>query len=126
MKLLEVTLTVTQIETLRHLPGTWIVDDYRRLLQTLEVDDLDSYCDTDLEEVAVMALQDLDHRDAVKAILTSLYEGQFSSGQIQNLTEELKEDSAWDEYSDLADHEALYVCLDLLSLAFPEEVLQTF
>ncbi len=121
MKLTNVTFTFEVIESIRHLPGTLEPSDFRRLLAALEVDDIDAYSDDEVSEVAFMALQDLGHEESLSCILSTFYKDQFTPGQIQNLTEELKEDAAWDEYSDLADHRALYVCIDLLNSAFPKE-----
>jgi hypothetical protein len=112
-------MTVATVEEIRRLPGTWDSSDYRRLLEALEVEDLDEYSNEDLESVALMALQDAGPDDAANIVLSSSTEGQFSSGQIRNLCEELKEDRAWEEYADLARQELLYVCVDLLHAAFP-------
>lgn len=121
MKIKSVSFTFNQIEKLRRLPGTWEPTDYRKLLEYLEAEDIESYSDTDLEEIAVMSLQDIGHRESVNAIFSSICPGQFTDGQIQNLVEELKEDCAWDEYSDLTDHRSIYICIDLLNLAFPSD-----
>lgn len=119
MKLKGVLFTFETIEQMRQLPGTWSTSDFRSLLSAIEVDDASEYADNELVDVAVMALQDLSEREALEAILETLFPGQFTAGQTQNLTEELKEESPWDDYPDIADHRALYIALDLMSSVFP-------
>ena len=121
MKLKSVLFKFPVVERIRRLPGSWQSSDFRRILSLLEVDGIDSYSEADLEEVAVMALQDLGVRDAAEFVLTHFTGDHFSAGQIQNLCDELKERCSWDEYADLVDHRAIYVAVDLLHTVFPNE-----
>jgi hypothetical protein len=121
MKSVSTTFHYPLVRRTRHLPGALQITDYRRLLQALEVESQESYADEEVPDIMAMALQDIGHRESVDIILSTLFEGQFTPGQAQNLTEELKEDNAWDEYSDLIDHRSLYVCIDLLNSAFPND-----
>ncbi len=120
MRINKFTLEVQNKVKVRQLPGTLGSADLRRLLRDLDTPEAE-YSDTDLPDVVAMSLQDIGEQASVSAILNCFYPGQFTPGQIQNLTEELKEPTAWDEYSDLVDHQALYVCIDLLNTAFPKE-----
>lgn len=114
-----VTFKFDQVEEVRRLPGCWLPADFRRLLETLDVDDFESYSEADLEEVALMALQDVGIDEATSVILSNFTEDRFSKGQIRNLCNELREDRCWEEYADLAHQKALYTSVDVLSLAFP-------
>ena len=121
MKIKSALFKFDEVKAIRRLPGSWPSADYRRVLEVLDIDDSASYADEDLEDMAVMALQDLDAEEAMHAILTNFTEGRFTKGQVQNLCDELKEDRAWEEYPDLAHQKALYLCVDLLNAAFPYE-----
>jgi hypothetical protein len=114
-----VAITFIAVEEIRRLPKTWLSGDFRRILEVLDVDEYESYSETDLEEVALMALQDCGVDEATEIILSHFTENRFTKGQIRNLCNELKEDRCWEEYADLAHQKALYVCVDLLSAAFP-------
>lgn len=120
MKKNKFSLSVLAKQKVRPLPGTLNSKSLRTLLKSLEVGD-EEYADSELLDVVAMSLEDVGEQSAVAAILESLYPLQFTPGQIQNLTEELKEEAAWEEYADLNDHEALYVCVDLLNNSFPKE-----
>ncbi len=121
MKLNSVLLTFDAVDEIRRLPETWEATDYRRLLELLDIDDVDSYSDSDIVEVTLMALQDHEAEEAMEIVLTNFSDNHFSPGQIQNLREELKEECAWEEYPIIDHQQALYVCVDLLSMAFPND-----
>lgn len=111
--------TFHSVDEFRRLPGTWMPSDYRRLLEALDVEGFEGDSDGDLEDVVLMALQDLDVDEAALTILTHFSEGRFSPGQIKNLCHEIQEDRPWEEYPNIAHQKVLYVCVDLLSAAFP-------
>ncbi len=119
IKLNSIHVNVVAADEIRRLPDTWTVADYRRLLDLLDIDDAETYSDADVEEMALMALQDRDAEESMQIVLTHYTDGLFSLGQIKNLCEELKEESAWEEYPEIDHQRALYVCVDLLNMAFP-------
>lgn len=114
-------MTLHAVEEIRRLPGTWQSSDHRRLLSLLEVDDLESYEEADLESVSVMALQDAGLDQAPTLILSNFTDGRLNPGQVRNLRHELEEERFWEEYADLTLQRELYLCVDLLSLAFPRD-----
>lgn len=111
--------TLDSVEEFRRLPGTWQPSDYRRVLEVLEVEGFEGYSDGDLEDVVLMALQDLDVDEAALVVLSNFAEGRFSAGQVRNLCHEIQEDRPWEEYPNISHQKVLYVCVDLLSAAFP-------
>ncbi|MDA1044971.1 MAG: hypothetical protein O3C57_07090 [Verrucomicrobia bacterium] len=113
------TLSVNRVAEIRRLPDTWPVSELRRLLDMLDIDDANSIPDADVEGMAIMALQDQDAVEAMRIVLVNFSDNRFNRGQIQNLREELKESGAWEDYPEIKHQRALYVCVDLLSLAFP-------
>ena len=124
MKSVSVKLIFEKIETVAHIPGTWPVTDYRKLLELLDIDDIDSIADGDVEEMALMALQDLEAEEAMRVVLTNFAGDQFTRGQVQNLCEELKEPCAWEEYAEIDHQRNLYVCVEILHRAFPHDYLE--
>jgi hypothetical protein len=85
------------VAAIRRLPGSWQPADYRQVLKVLGMDDLASCADGDLEDMVLMALQDLEPEEAMRSILANFTEGRFNKGQVQNLCDELKEGHAWEE-----------------------------
>ena len=114
-----ISLRLNSVEEIRRLPGSWQPSDCRRVLEVLDIDDFESDSDDDLESMALMALQDHDPDEAMRTILSNFTGDRFTRGQIQNLCSALKEDRAWEEYPVLTLQETLYICVDLLSAAFP-------
>ena len=121
MKTRPVLFKFDAVTTIRRLPGSWQPADYRQVLKVLDMDDIASCADVDLEDMVLMALQDLEPEEAMRSILANFTGGRFNKGQVQNLCDELKEDHAWEEYPNLAHQKALYLCVDLLNAAFPYE-----
>ena len=113
------TFTFNEVEEIRRIPETWLTSDFRRILEVLDVSEVESYAAADLEEVAMMALQDCGVDEATQVVLSNFTEDRFTKGQIRNLCNELREDRCWEEYADLDHQKALYVCVDLLNAAFP-------
>lgn len=115
------TLHYTKLSEIRRLPRTWPVAALRTLLEILDIDDAQSVPDTEVEDMAIMALQDHEAEEAMQIVLTHFTDNRFTRGQIQHLREELKESCAWEEYPEIRHQRALYICVDLLNLAFPDE-----
>ena len=57
------------------MPGTWTDDDYRSLLQQLEIDDIDEIAPADL-----LDFMDLLYKDGVGIINSALFHGGFLTG----------------------------------------------
>ncbi len=112
---------VVAVEDIRRLPGSWEPDACRSVLRLLEIDGADSYADADAVDMAVMALQDLEPEEAMQIVLSNFSDGHFTRGQIQNLCEELKEERSWEEYAVIEHQRSLFVCIDLLNMAFPRD-----
>ena len=114
-------VSVVAVEDIRRLPGTWEPAACRTLLGVLELDDAENTSDADALDMALMALQDLKPEQAMQVVLSNFSDGQFTRGQIQNLCEESKEESAWEEYAENDHQRSLFVCIDLLNMAFPHD-----
>ncbi|MDA3872502.1 MAG: hypothetical protein PF795_00885 [Kiritimatiellae bacterium] len=119
MKLTSVQIRIFEIEQSRRLPGSWNLAAFRHLLEVLEFEGAESLSDSEVEDMALMALQDLEAEEAMSLVITNFTDNLFTKGQIQNLCEEMKETAAWEEYSEIDHQRALYVCVDLLHDAFP-------
>ncbi len=55
--------------------GGWQPADYRQVLKVLDMDDVANYADGDLEDMVLMALQDLEAEEAMRSILANCSEG---------------------------------------------------
>ncbi len=116
----DVKVSIIKVGKIRRIPESLNAATFHKINKILEVEDGESYTDEEAKEIAVMALQDCEPQQAVEVVLACIAEGDFTKGQAQNLTEELKEDEPWDEYADMEDHYTIYRAVDLLYEAFPD------
>ncbi len=66
-------------------------DDYRQLLTRLEVDGIEDVSGSDLLEMTLMALQDMETDDAADAVLAHKLGSRVSTGARRNIVEDLLE-----------------------------------
>ncbi len=112
-------VTVERFKRLYVLPAGWTPEGYRGLLTRLEFDAVDALAEDELSAYASMALQDLEPEEAAQAVLAQLLAGKLTTGQIRNLSEEMKDQRQWEEYADMSCHEAIFNAQVLLHEAFP-------
>lgn len=111
---------VVELKKAYDLPNSWRDDDYRALLQRLEIEDVDELSSADLLDILLMALQDLGPEDAADAVLAHRLEDRITAGSRRNIVEDLLEGQrSWEEFADIALHAAIFTAAVLLYRAFP-------
>lgn len=115
------TVTVTGLETVRDMPDTWSEAEYHALLDALEVDGTADLGGSDLEEMLLMALQDLDAEDAADAVLAVKIGDALTRGARQNIVQDfMDEQRPWEEAADIALHARIFEAAVLLQKALPK------
>ena len=113
-------VSVTGLQKIHDMPGTWSDADYRALLRDLEVDDVDDLAGGDLFEILLMALQDLGEEQAGERVLACKLKNSVSRGVRQNIVQDLLEGSReWEEAADIFLHRDIFAACVLLYAAFP-------
>ena len=113
-------VAVSSVNEIHDMPGTWSDDDYRQLLTRLEVDGVEDVSGSDLLEMALMALQDMETDAAADAVLAHKLGGRISSGARRNIVEDLLEDQRpWEEAADISLHAQIFAAAVLLHKALP-------
>ena len=111
---------VLKLEKAYDLPGSWRDDDYRALLQRLEIDDVDELSGGDLVDILLMALQDLGPEEAADSVLAYKLKNSITPGSRRNVIEDLLEGQRpWEEFADIALHALIFTASELLYRAFP-------
>ena len=111
---------VSSVKVIHDMPGTWFDDDYRNLLAKLEVDDVGDESGSDLFEMTLMALQDMEPEDAADVILAYKLADSISAGARHNIVQDLLEDQRpWEEAADIKLHARIFAAAVLLHKAFP-------
>ncbi len=115
------TVTVTGLEKVRDMPETWSEAEYHTLLDALEVDGTTDLGGSDLEEMLLMALQDLDPEDAADAVLAVKIGDALTRGARQNIVQDfLDEQRPWEEAADISLHARIFEAAVLLQKALPK------
>jgi len=112
-------VSILALHEVHTLPGIWPPDELRELLVRAEFDDAGEIAESDLLEMAIMALQDLGNQQAGELVLDVIFGDAMRPGVRQNLVDDLQEDSPWDDFANVAQQRGLFVAVVLLHRAFP-------
>lgn len=114
-------ISVTGLEKVSDMPGTWNDRDLQELLRQLEVEDIEEISGDDLRDIALMALQDLEPKEAADAVLAYKLQSSTKPGIRQNIVQDLLEDQRpWEEAADIKLHARIFASAVLLQQAFPK------
>lgn len=114
-------ISVTGLDKVFDMPGTWTDRDYHQLAGRLEVEDIDEISGADLLEMVLMALQDLEPREAADAVLAYKLQTSAKPGVRQNIVQDLIEGQRpWEEAADIKLHAPIFAAAVLLQKAFPK------
>lgn len=112
---------VSDVKKLHDMPGSWTDDECRALLAQLEVDGVENMSGSDLLDMVLMALQDMEPDDAADAVLAYKLGNSISAGARQNIVQDLLGDERpWEEASDITLHSRIFAAAVLLYKAIPE------
>lgn len=112
-------VSILSAEEVHSLPGIWPAEALRQLLVKAEIDDAKSIVESDLLEMALMALQDLGNQAAGELVLEIIFGDAMRSGVRQNLVDDLQETSPWDDFATVEQQRGLFIAVVLLHQAFP-------
>jgi hypothetical protein len=100
------------------IPNAWSNEEYLQLMAIMGLnDDLEGMEATELREMCMMSLNDLEPNEAAKIVLTHLF-SELPEGKIDQLSNDMMGDRMWEEYSDCLLHEGFFSAYSLLREAF--------
>ncbi len=111
---------LTELKEVHEIPHVWTEEEFRKLLQHVEYDDVDEIPVDELKDMACLALTDFEVEEAAVKVLECRLGDKLKKGQQQNMAIELQEDRIWEEYADLSLHEELFHVSCMLYWAFPK------
>ena len=111
-------VNVIDITTIKEIDGFWTNEDYIALLDRLDFPDADKVAAEELQEMLFMAITDYKPEEAAEIVLTYKFSDKLNSGQINNLSHEMIEDSVTEEFADISLHYPLFNINRLLYKAF--------
>jgi len=113
------TVNIDKFQVLSEIEGSWTHEDYRKLLNNMDFDDVAKLGDDDIHEMCLMSLQDLEPQKAVETILQYKLGDDLNQGQIQQAAHDMQNEKIWEEYSDIGLHEKMFYAATLAKDAFP-------
>ncbi|WP_163340955.1 hypothetical protein [Desulfopila sp. IMCC35008] len=107
-------LRISEIE------NAWIADDYKALLSMMDIheDELGGMSESELKEMCLMSLNDFEHHESAKFLLTHIFKDEITEGKIDQLSHQMIENKLWEEHADSAYHFSLFNAYGLLRKAY--------
>lgn len=105
-------------KTLQELPKAWDPKQYIDLLEIMDYGNTSDISAEDLKEMCTLLLIENEPEEAAKILLTYCFRDKLTSGQIENLSNEMIAEKMWEEYADLSLHEQFFNISQLLYQAY--------
>ena len=102
------------------IKNAWMADDYKALLSMMDIaeKELGGMSESDLEEMCLMSLNDFEHHESAKFLLTYIFKDEITEGKIDQLSHQMIENKLWEEHADSAYHWSLFNAYGLLRKAY--------
>lgn len=114
--------------TITELPNAWSSKHYNDLLEIMDYGNVNEIPSEELKETCLILLSENEPEDAAVIILKYIFNERLNDGQIDNLSNEMRDEKIWEEYADLSLHEEFFNATQLLyetyngKFPFPEAV----
>jgi len=112
------TVEILNFETILSLPNSWDNNKYKDLLEVMEYGDISEISNAELKDMCYMSIADNEPEEAAKLILGYVFKDRLNSGQIDNLSNEMREEKMWEEYAEIGYHEDFFNTGQILYDAF--------
>lgn len=112
------TVQILNFETILSLPGYWNSVKYKELLEVMDYGDISEIPEAELKEMCYMSIADYEPEEAAKLVLGYVFNDRLNSGQIDNLSNEMREEKMWEEYAEIGYHEDFFNTGQILYDAF--------
>ncbi len=115
---LKFTVQIDSFKKINKIPNAWSNDDYKALMASMDLEDgLAEMDSSELREMCMMSLNDLEPHEAANVVLTRLFPDE-SPGKIDQISHDMPDDRLWEEFSNCLYHERLFSAYALLREAF--------
>lgn len=112
------TVQIDSFTKINKIPNVWSNQDYLALMAMMDLEEgLEEMNSTELREMCMMSLNDLEPHEAAKVVLSHVFPKE-SVGKIEQLSHDMADDRLWEEYSNCLYHEGFFSAYALLREAF--------
>ncbi len=109
---------ISNFQTILTLPNYWTNQKYKDLLGVMEYGDISEIPDAELKDMCYMDIADNEPEESARLILGYVFSDRLNSGQIDNLSNEMREEKMWEEYAEIGYHEDFFNTGQILYDAF--------
>jgi len=116
----EFNVEILTLKKISEIENAWMADDYKALLSMMDIaeDELGGMGKSELKEMCLMSLNDFDHHESAKFLLTYIFKDEITEGKIDQLSHQMVEAKLWEEHADPAYHTSLFNAYGLLREAY--------
>jgi len=116
----EFNVEIVSFLNISEIENAWMADDYIALLSMMDIaeDELGGMDESELKEMCLMSLNDFEHHESAKFLLTYIFKDEITDGKIDQLSHQMVENNLWEEHSDPAYHWSLFNAYGLLRKAY--------
>ena len=109
---------ILNFDTILALPNSWNANKYKELLEVMDYGDISEIPESELKEMCYMSIADNEPEEAARVILGYVFKDRLNEGQIDNLSNEMREEKMWEEYAEIGYHEDFFNTGQILYDAF--------
>jgi hypothetical protein len=116
----EFNVEISTLVKISEIENAWTADDYKALLSMMDIveDDLGGMSQSDLKEMCLMSLNDFEHHESAKFLLTHIFNDEMTEGKLEQLSHQMVEAKLWEEHADPSYHTRLFNAYGLLRKAY--------
>ncbi len=116
----EFNVEVLSFVEISEIENAWVADDYKALLAMIDIaeDELGGMSESELKEMCLMSLNDLDADESARLLLAHIFKDQMTDGKIDQMSHQMVENKLWEEHADPAYHMSLFKAYGLLRKAY--------
>ncbi|MFT6347764.1 MAG: hypothetical protein ACJAYB_000761 [Psychromonas sp.] len=116
----EFNVEILSFQKISEIENAWLADDYNALLSMIDMneDELSGMSESELKEMCLMSLNDLEAHESAKLLLTHIFKNEISAGKIDQISHQMLEKNLWEVHADPAYHMSLFNAYELLRKAY--------
>ena len=112
-------IEIKNFTEIHQLTDSWSDPDFQKILTLCEFEDAAVASSEELQEYAMLSLQDKAPQKAAEVVLTARLSERLRPGQIKDAASDMMRENLWEEYQDMSLHEELFIITAFLHKVFP-------
>jgi hypothetical protein len=116
----EFNIDISSFLKISKIENAWTTNDYKELLAMIDIaeEDLGGMGESELKEMCLMSLNDLEPHESAKLLLTRIFKDEVTEGKIDQMSHQMIDSNLWEEHADPRYHLPLFNAYGLLREAY--------